>query len=171
MNNIVKYALILLLLLFMQIAFFNHIIIGYGIIVFVYILFILVLPVKTPGWTILLIAFFSGLAIDSVFNSGGIHSFSTVLVAFLRPLILRFVSNPYDLELAFRPGMKSLGFLNFVKYSVILVFVHNFMVLYLEAFSFSGFLLNFLIVLINTALTVLVCLLLEAMFRKEKIRH
>jgi len=120
---------------------------------------------------VLIIAFITGLAIDSVFNTGGIHAFSSVMVAYLRPFILRFISNPYDLEQTVRPGIKSIGFNNFVKYAAILLLVHNLAIVYLEVFSFSSFFLNFVIALINTALTLLVCLLLEGLFRKENVRQ
>ncbi len=170
MNNILKYSLVLFLLLLVQTTLFNHIIIGHGIIIFVYVLIILILPLKTPGWALLLISFLTGLAMDSIFNSGGIHAFSTVLTAFVRPLFLKILTNPYDLELAFSPGIRSLGFLNFLKYSSILIFIHNFSVAFLEVFNFSNFFFNLLIVLINSTLTLLICLMLEALFRKEKTR-
>ena len=60
---------------------------------YIYILFILSLPVKLPNWITLLLAFVLGLTIDAFSNTMGMHAFATVLVAFLRGGIINlFIS-------------------------------------------------------------------------------
>jgi hypothetical protein len=170
MNRVPLFSLILLLLLALQFAVFNHIYIGYGFTIYVYVLFFLILPFRMPGWLFLLLACIVGLGVDSVFNTGGIHAFSSVFVAFARPRILKSFEQSYDKELAFRPGIQTMGFLNFLKYSLVIVFIHNFLIFYLEVFHLRGFFYHLFIVIVNTVLTTFVCLLLEALFKKEKFR-
>jgi len=51
---------------------------------YVYILFVLALPVQTPRWFTLFLAFCLGLTIDTFSNTMGMHAFAAVMVAFLR---------------------------------------------------------------------------------------
>jgi rod shape-determining protein MreD len=171
MNNIPKYSVALLLLLALQFALFNNIVIGMGIIVFVYIYFILILPIKTPGWAMLLIGFITGLAVDSVFNTGGIHAFATVFISFLRMSVLKTVIQTFDFEAISKPGIQSMGFMNFSKYALSMAFVHNLLIYFIELFHFKMFFHSILVVIINTLITAFICILLDAVFKKEKSRN
>lgn len=170
MNKIPGYTLILFLLLALQFAIFNHIYIGYGITMYVYILFFLILPLRTSGWLMLLLGFITGLAVDSVFNTGGIHAFSTVFICYFRPYVLRFFERSIDLELAFRPGIQAMGFMNFLRYTVFIVFIHNLFIFFLEVFHFGNFFFNLFLIIVNTLLTSFICIIFEALFKKEKFR-
>ena len=48
---------------------------------YIYILFILSLPVKFPRWITLILGFVLGLIIDVFSNTIGTHAFATVLIA------------------------------------------------------------------------------------------
>jgi len=170
MNKIVRYALVLFLLLVFQFAVFNHIVVEQGITIFIYLFFFLILPLRTPGWAVLLLGFSTGLAVDSVFNTGGIHAFATVLIAFLRPYILNKNEFVMDRELVYRPGIRSMGGVSFLKYSFTMAFIHHFILFYLEVFHFRSFFLHLLIVLINTLLTSIICMLIEVLFKSERSR-
>lgn len=168
MNNTFRYIIVALFLLLFQIAVLNNIFIANGITIFAYILLIIILPFKISRQLLLIIAFVMGFFVDAVFNTGGIHAFVTVFVAFIRPVILRSFENSYDTELSFRPGMKSMGLLNFSKFTIVMVFIHHLLIHFIEIFHFNSFFSNLLIVIINTILTSLVCIIFEALFKKEK---
>jgi len=170
MNNIVRYFIILSLLLLFQFAVLNNIAIGNGITIFVYILFFIILPFRISGPLTLLMGFWVGISVDSVFNTGGIHAFSTVLIVFLRPMILRYFNNSFDIDLSFRPGIQSMGLTNFAKYVFTIVFLHHFLVYFIELFHFRSLLSHLFIVIVNSLLTTIVCILLEALFKREKQR-
>jgi hypothetical protein len=170
MNKIIRYAFVLFLLLVFQFAVFNHIVIGQGVTIFIYLFFFLILPLRTPGWALLMTAFLTGLAVDSVFNTGGIHAFATVFIAFMRPIILNRIEFVMDRDLVYRPGIRSMGWLNFLKYTFIISFIHQFTLFYLEVFHFRYFFYHLLIVLLNTLLTTVICLLIEVLFKAERSR-
>lgn len=171
MNNGLKYFLILILLLVLQLAIFNNISMGHGITVFIYIMFFLILPFRVPVWGILLLGFACGLMLDSIFNTGGIHAFSCVFIAYMRPKVLRIFEHSYDQETAFRPGIQSLGLSNFIKYTLGIVFIHNFVILFIEVFTLSLFFKNLFIVIVNTILTTFFCVVFEALLKKERSRQ
>jgi len=133
LQNIVRFVL----LISIQVFVLNNIqFMGY-INPYIYVLFILMLPVRFPRWVSLLLGFALGLIIDSFQNTPGMHASATVLVAFLRNAVIKlFVSieegaNP-------EPSFYSFGIGAFVKYVVSLILLHHTMLFLVENFSFMN---------------------------------
>lgn len=105
---------------------------------YVYILFILLLPLSTPRYAVLILAFFLGLAIDIFSNSLGLHAAATVFIAYARPLVVRLISNREEDRNDY-PGLLQNKLSWFLSYVSIMVFMHHFLLFYLEVFSFSHF--------------------------------
>lgn len=57
--------------------------------VFVYPLFIMLLPLRTSREVLLLLAFALGIFIDWFYDSWGVHASACVFIAFVRPALLR----------------------------------------------------------------------------------
>src|SRR5688572_13318049 len=55
---------------------------------FIYPLFILILPLSTPVWFLLIASFAMGITVDSFMDTGGIHAAACVLMAFFRTNVL-----------------------------------------------------------------------------------
>lgn len=55
---------------------------------FIYLAFLLFLPIQMPPVLLLLLAFVTGFTLDIFYDTGGIHAAATVLLAYLRPYIL-----------------------------------------------------------------------------------
>jgi len=89
-NSILINSVRFIALLIAQVFIFNNInFMGY-LNPYPYILFILVFPFSANRSLFLLIAFLSGLTIDMFGNSGGIHAAASLVVAYFRPIALRF---------------------------------------------------------------------------------
>jgi len=58
---------------------------------FIYPLFILLIPLKTKRFILLLIAFFLGIVIDMFYDTPGLHTSALVFMAYLRRYILKFL--------------------------------------------------------------------------------
>jgi len=97
---------------------------------FQYIGLILLLPHTLPKYTILWIAFGTGLLIDIFSNTPGIHAASSLMIAFIRLnwLLLIDDSNPDEMDL----NLTDLGFLKFSFYTLPLIFIHHFLIFLLE---------------------------------------
>ncbi len=89
LQNILSFVL---LVLFQVLALNNIQFLGF-INPYIYILFIIALPVKTPRWLSLILAFILGLTLDIFSNTLGMHAFATVLIAFLRNGIINLFQN------------------------------------------------------------------------------
>jgi hypothetical protein len=128
----------------------------------------MVLPFDTPGWILLLSAFFLGFGVD-VFPQGiagngstlGTHTASTLLIAFLRPTILRWINPRNDYEPGTFPDTKNYGILWFLAYAVIMIGIHHFMLFFLEDLSLRDFLRTILRVLMSGFFTLVIILLWE----------
>ncbi len=100
---------------------------------FIYPLFLLLLPISTPGSLLLIAGFVMGITIDSFMDTGGIHAFACVLMAFARTRILTMLMPKRLSEYAqAAPNVKSMGRTPFFTYAAILLFIHHFVYYILE---------------------------------------
>ena len=132
---------------------------------YIYILFVLLLPVKFSRWMTLILAFSLGLIIDAFSNTSGIHAFSIVLIAFLRaPVIKIFTSieegaNPV-------PSFNSFGVAAFIKYVVTLVVIHHTTFFLLEIFEFENIGYTLMKIILNAFFTITIILGIQSL-KKE----
>jgi len=109
---------------------------------YIYILCLLMLPITLPHSVDMLIGAVVGLVMDIFCNSLGIHTASCILLMFVRPYLLGVIVNDKD-RLNEQIHLRTLGMEAFIKYVVILVFIHHLMVFSLAAWSWHhiGFVL------------------------------
>lgn len=131
---------------------------------FLYIYIVLVADRNTDRNLLMLIAFIVGLVVDVFSNTPGVNAAASVLFAFLRPWLLRLFS-PRDEFDNFEPGIHSLGFWSFVRYTIVSLLIHHAAVFFLEAFTFAhlGYLL--IRILCSTLLTIMLAIAIDS------IRH
>lgn len=155
-----------ILLLAVQIIFFNNM----GFLGFImplpYILFIILYPVNGNKSGLLVASFLLGLVMDIFSNSGGIHTTACLVLAFVRPSIFKFsfgVSYEYQ-------TIKLNDVLTPERFSFILisVVVHHFTLFILEAFQVSFFLDILLRAFLSTIFTVISCIIIIYLIKPNK---
>jgi rod shape-determining protein MreD len=151
----------------MQVLLLNNIQFSGYINPYVYIMFILLLPIEIPSWLLLLLSFATGLIIDFFSGSPGMHTSATVLAGFVRPYILRIVSPKDGYESGSDPSMMIYGFRWFFLYALLMVLVHHTTLFYLEIFRFADFFRTILRVLLSTMFSMTFILLIE-FYRRGK---
>lgn len=169
--KIVKNAVRFLFLVAIQVLVLNHIQWSGYINPYIYILFILMLPLETPKWLLLLLGLVTGLVIDMFGNSGGMHAAATVFVAFARPGILRLIAprDGYETESSLSPQV--MGFKWFFTYVSILVTLHHLVYFYVEVFRFSEFFITFFKAILNSIISVSIILLGQYLFGRSLKRN
>ncbi len=160
-NSILRFSLIFVLLILLQVLLFNNIEFSGYINPYVYIMFILLLPVEISSWLLLIISFFTGLIIDFFCGSPGMHTSATVLAGFVRPYVLRLMSPRDGYEPGSDPSMIIYGFKWFLIYTLIIVLVHHSLLFYLEVFRFTDFFRTLLRVILSSIFSITFILLLE----------
>ena len=160
-NSILRFGLIFILLILLQVLLFNNIQFSGYVNPYVYIMFILLLPVEIPSWLLLLLSFGTGLTVDFFSGSPGMHTSATVFAGFVRPYILRIVSPRDGYEPGSDPSMLVYGFRWFLSYTLFVVLVHHTTLFYLEVFRFADFFRTFLRVLLSSLFSITFIVLIE----------
>lgn len=166
-NNIFRYVLFFIVIILLQVLFFNNIQFSGYVNPYVYIMFILLLPVEISSWLLLIICFFTGLTIDIFTGSPGMHTSATVIAGFVRPYVLRLISPRDGYEAGSLPSMLIYGFRWFFIYSLTIILIHHLFLFYLEVFRLSEFFRTMLRVLLSSVFT-LGFILLGEFYRKGK---
>ena len=163
----VKYLLIFIVSVLLQVLFCNNILIARVIAPFIYILFIILLPFDTPRALLLFLSLALGLTIDIFTNTPGVHASACLIIGFLRPVILELITSRETLESVAAPRVKTMGFHWFVTYTIFMVTIHHFFLFFIEAFTFQGFLFTLLRIILSSVLSVALILLSQYLiFRK-----
>lgn len=166
-NSIIRFGLIFILLILLQVLLFNNIQFSGYVNPYIYLMFILLLPVEIPAWLLLLLSFVTGVIIDFFSGSPGMHSAATVLAGFVRPYILRLIAPRDGYEPNSDPSMFIYGFRWFLIYTVVIVFVHHTALFYLEVFRFTDFFRTLGRVMLSSVFSITFILLFE-FYRKGK---
>lgn len=166
-KDVLKYGLLFVICVVLQVLMFDRIYMSGYLNIYFYVLFILLLPVRTPAITGMGLAFLLGLSIDMFSNTPGMHTSASVLVAFIRPSLLKLLSPADGYEAGMEARVSILGPSWFIRYSLILILAHHTWLLYLEAFNFSLFFFTLLKVLLSTFATGFILFISQFLFFKK----
>jgi rod shape-determining protein MreD len=162
----VWYIISFVIIVLIQVVIMNNIQFSGFINPYFYILFIILLPVNTPRYLLLILGFLLGITIDIFSNTPGIHASATVFIAFLRPFILNSY-NLDDQERMMIPSISNIGVKWFINYVAIMIVAHHFFLFFIEVFSFSGFLYTLLRCILSSIFTFVFILISQFLiFRK-----
>jgi rod shape-determining protein MreD len=168
LNYFIRFILIILL----QIVILNRISLWGFVTPMVYFVFILSLPFKTPRWVVILLGFFIGITVD--FFTGGIigpHAFAALFIAFIRLFIIRIITIRKEREKHLLPIFHDMRFIWYLQYVLILTFVHHFVYFFVDILSFHNFFQAMIVVLSNTACSMICIFIIQILFYKKSKRY
>ncbi len=153
-----KYMVMFVSLILVQVLILNQVQFGGFFNPYVYILFVILLPLSAPRYLVLILAFALGFIIDVFSNSLGVHSAATVFIAYMKPLIIRVISNREDDKNDY-PGLHQNKIIWFVSYVTIMVLLHHLLLFYLEVYTFANFLNTLFRVVLSSIFSIIVIVL------------
>ncbi|MCH8553636.1 MAG: rod shape-determining protein MreD [Schleiferiaceae bacterium] len=167
MNNSTPLFFIkLAILLIFQVFVLNNIqLMGY-LNPYYYLVLILFAPLRFSQVQLLFLGFFVGLFVDWFENSGGLHASASVLLAFVRPTILRLISTKGDLD-ANSFSLSALGFGKYSLFALSGIFVHHFTLFLLESFKFVEVIAILTRTVTSGIFTFVMVLIFEILFSKK----
>lgn len=121
-------------------------------------MFIYYLSSYTPRYFVLFLGFILGLVIDIFSNSLGVHSAATVFIAYLRPFVIRLISNRED-DKSDYPGLHQNKLVWFISYVAIMVLLHHLLLFYLEVYTFANFFNTLYRVILSSVFTIIIIVL------------
>lgn len=141
MNNpILQTAWRFIFLVLLQVLIFKRLSFGWEgfnyIHVFIYPIFILLLPFRTPRFLVVFLGFLIGITVDLFYDSPGVHASAMVFMAWIRPAILSMVEPRGGYDKNQSPAKKYQGINWFFSYSSAMIFGFLFWYFSVEAFTF-----------------------------------
>ncbi|MBK9422122.1 MAG: rod shape-determining protein MreD [Flavobacteriales bacterium] len=162
--NIFRFVLLVLV----QAMVIDHVDLANGWVVpYLYVLFIILLPFDTPGWATLVLSFALGMAMDFFSSTPGLHAAACTAMAFARLLMLRVLTPREGYDPGKQPTVQHMGLAWFMTFGGTLVLVHHLVLFFLEVYRFTNFGSTFLRALMSVAATLVLCLLAQALSRRE----
>lgn len=132
---------------------------------YIYILFILLYPVKNSRTLFILLGFILGLSIDLFLDSGGIHAAACVSIAYIRPVVLKFCfGTVYEYQAI---KFDTVEFGSKFLYITILTVIHHFILFSLEIFNISKIILILQKTLFSSIFTIILCILVTVIFSRK----
>ncbi len=171
LNKISTHILRFILLILIQVFILNNILFFQLVNPYIYIYFILLLPFNIPKVLIIILGFLMGLCIDLFSGTMAIHAFATTFIAFLRPYILTFFSPHDGYDTTTEPTIAYYDISWWIKYSLLMVFIHHFLLFYLEIFSLNNFFYTLIKVVLSSVLSFIIMLLCQLFFHKTAKTH
>lgn len=151
-----------IILVLIQVLLLSHInFLGY-INPYLYLLFILLYPIKNNRMLFIFLAFLLGLSVDMFLDSGGMHAAASLTIAYIRPVALKFsFGSVYDHQTI---KFGAIDFGQRLTYITILTIIHHFILFSLDIFNFSKILLILKNTLFSSIFTILLCVLVSIIF-------
>ena len=144
-----------------QVLLFKNLVLFNTAFCFLYVIFILLLPVETNSLLLLLIGFIAGFTIDVFYDSLGLHALALVLVSYVRNYWLTTITPQGGYDSGASPTLASNGLQWFLVYTIPLLFIHHAVVFFVEASDFSLFWYTMLKVVTSLIFTITVMLILQ----------
>ncbi len=165
--NVLRFMLLVLL----QALVIDHIDLMNGWVVpYLYVLFIIMLPVDTPTWAVLLIGFVTGSVMDFFSSTPGMHAGACVMMSYARVFMLRALAPREGYDRSMRPTIPQMGLAWFMTFAGVLVLVHHLWLFFIEVFRFQHFFSTLFRAVLSTAATLVLCLLAQALTTRTVAR-
>lgn len=155
---LIKYGIMFIVLVMIQVLFLNQVQFSGFVNPYIYILFVILLPINSPKYVLLISAFLLGLSVDVFSNTLGIHAFATVFIAYVRPLVIGLITNREE-DMSDYPGLNQNGVAWFLYYITLMVVIHHSVLFFVEVFTFTNFMGTLLRIVLSSVSSIFVIVL------------
>jgi hypothetical protein len=152
------------LYLFFQVLILKNAVLFHMAFCFLYIAYVLLLPVETNPLWLMLVGFVMGFFIDMFYDSLGLHALACVFIAYVRNFWLTRLTPQGGYDNGAIPGIASDGLQWFLVYAVPLILIHHAVLFFTEVGGFQYFGFTLLKVLCSTVYTTIVILIVQYLF-------
>lgn len=163
-STTIRFGVLFILLVLLQVLIFNHILLFGVAVPFVFIFFIISLPVGLNLNVLYSLAFLLGFFVDVFSDTLGLNSLSCVLLALVKtPVFYAYVQRDDNSRYMF-PSIHSIGWADYSKYLITMVAIYCLLVFCIEYFSFAAVGMILLMFASSTILTFFLLLAVESLF-------
>lgn len=174
MQRAIGYTIYFITMVLLQAFVFNNLNLSVYIYPLVCTSFVMLLPIQTPHIATLMLGLVTGITLDAVSGTAGLHTIASLFTAFCRPLLLRLSIGREEANEGGIPNADGLGTGPFLRYSSVFIFLHCFVFFAFEGLSWEYFHLTLLRIVLSTAVTIplvyLAQMLLIPGYQRKKAR-
>src|SRR5688572_1920231 len=156
--------------LFYQVLILKNIVLFNTAFCFLYVAYLLFLPVDSNPLLLMLAGFILGLTVDIFYDSLGLHAFACVFVMYMRNYWLSSITPQGGYDVNDTPSIAAHGMQWFLVYTIPLVFIHHSVLFYIEAGGFGMFWFTLWKVITSTIFTTVVTLIVQYLFPSGRYR-
>lgn len=133
-NSILRGFIYFVVLVLAQVLILNNIHFLRVATPFLYLYFILKLPVGISRTNVVFFSFLIGLVIDIFSNTPGMHAFACTLAGFIRHPLIQLLMGK-DLPEGIYPSYKTFGYGGFFRYTLLFVVIHHVALFLIESLT------------------------------------
>lgn len=161
-RDIISNILSILFLLFLQIVLVSNFVLFDVSFCYIYVAAVLFLPMDWKPVPLMLASFIIGIMVDSFFESTGIHAGACILISYLRPWIMKWMTpiQSYDNIVSFR----ELTLRWIFGFTLTQTLIHHFYLFWVDSSSLSSFGIMLIKVIASSLFTTLAIILYRMLF-------
>lgn len=169
MMRFLEYFATFSLLVILQEFVFDNINLGGLVTPYVYIMFIIMLPMNISGWFLLLLGFGTGAMVDFMSGTAGVQTIVATWLAFVRPTVVNMFLGK---DMAYEGGIPTAGRVSnarFIRYIAVMVVLFNIPFFILEELS-TNVLIVALRIVLSSLFSVVIMYFLHLPFVNVKLK-
>lgn len=166
-KSVFSYILLFAILVPVQALLMNHIVLFSSAVCFIFIYFLIKLPLNLSANLLLTLGFLLGLSVDILSDTPGLNALCcTILASLKRPVFFAYEQHD-DQKRNISPSIGTMGFFNFCKYIFSLSAIYCLLSFFVEFINFSDILEILIKAGASTLFTFLVMLAIDSLVYKN----
>ncbi|MDW7695669.1 rod shape-determining protein MreD [Flammeovirgaceae bacterium SG7u.111] len=138
-KKIILFTISFFIYVLFQVIFLKNLVMFNVAFCYLYVAFLLSLPIETPKVYLLVAAFVLGLSVDIFYDTLGIHAAACTLIAYLRPFWIKLLKPRTDYESDSEPAVREMGLTWYILYAFPLLVIHHLLFFIIEASGLQQF--------------------------------
>jgi rod shape-determining protein MreD len=167
MVNTIRGVVYFVTLVLVQVLILNNIHFLRLITPFLYVYFIVKMPLGHSSIQVTFLSFLLGITIDILSNTPGMHAAACTLAGFMRPFIIKILMRE-DLPENISPSYQTLGYGGFIRFTTALVILHHVSLSLIESLTLFDPLFLTIRIVAGVVLTTIIICIAETFNRDSK---
>ncbi len=166
-KSVISYIILFVILVLVQALLLNHIVLFDNAVCFIFIYFLIKLPLNLSANLVLTLGFLLGLTVDMLSDTPGLNALCcTILASLKRPVFFAYEQHD-DQKRNISPSIGSMGFFNFSKYVFSISAIYCLLDFFVEFIEFSDVVGILIKAGVSTVFTFLMILAIDSLVYKN----
>ncbi|MDE7350460.1 MAG: hypothetical protein K2N25_05285 [Muribaculaceae bacterium] len=136
-KSVISYTILFVILVLIQALLMNHIVLFDSAVCFIFIYFLIKLPIDISANLCLTLGFFLGLSVDMLSDTPGLNALCCTLLASLKRSVYFAYEQHDDQKRNVAPSIGTMGILNFCKYAFSMSAIYCLLAFFVEFIEFT----------------------------------